>query len=294
MSFALTSLPTLFSRPPSDSTTTQLKGTPLATDAPDAILTVFSLTLYVISSYYEDGSFFGFMLWAAEVATTSGLLYFYVQRLRASAAPLALALTAGMVLDLLTSLPVLLFLLFQPHSYWMRALRVFRVLRTHTLAAELSVQPVKRQALVIALTLASVIYISVCFFPLIEYDEEPYINFPLHDSLYFVIITITTVGYGDITPATTTGRLCSLLMVACTFVLLPLQTSKLIEVYSTRDPFAAAFTPGGTDPPHLLVLGAISAPTIDVLKQQLLDDGRGSGATSAIKRLLTHTSEHMS
>ena len=193
------------------------------------------------------------MLWAAEVATTSGYYTFTSSDCARRPRALALALTAGMVLDLLTSLPVLLFLLFQPHSYWMRALRVFRVLRTHTLAAELSVQPVKRQAFVIALTLSSVIYISVCFFPLIEYDEEPYINFPLHDSLYFVIITITTVGYGDITPATTTGRLCSLLMVACTFVLLPLQTSKLIEVYSTRDPFAAAFTPGGTDPRRIFL-----------------------------------------
>ena len=87
---------------------------------------------------------------------------------------------------------------------------------------------------------------------------------------------LAAVGYGDITPLTTTGRLCSLLMVACTFVLLPLQTSKLIELYSSRDPFAAAFSakPGAG---HIVVFGSVSAPMLAVLRAQLLKaNGVGS------------------
>ena len=168
-----------------------------ALELPDVVLTACSLILYAISTYFEDSPCSSCLdaLWALEVATTSGLLFLYAQRLRSSVAPLALALTPGMVLDLLTSGPVLCFLLLLPQhgpTSWIRVLRVLRCLRTHTLAAELSVQPVARQALVIGLTLFSVVYISACLFPLIEYPEEPHLHFPLHDSLYFVIITITT------------------------------------------------------------------------------------------------------
>ena len=121
-----------------------------------------------------------------------------------------------MVLDFVTSGPVLVFLLFLPHSLssWVRMLRILRVLRTFSVAAELSVQPVARQALVVGLTLISVIYISTCLFPLLEYSENPHRHFPLHDSLYFVIITITTVGYGDITPEQTISRMAALMMVS--------------------------------------------------------------------------------
>ena len=91
---------------------------------------------------------------------------------------------------------------------------VLRVLRTFTLANELSVQPVSRQTLTIGLTLFSVIYISTCIFPLLDsLGEPPPGLLPLHDSLYYVIITITTVGYGDITPESTLGRMASLAMV---------------------------------------------------------------------------------
>lgn len=89
----------------------------------------------------------------------------------------------------------------------------------------------------------------------------------------------------------TTGRLFSLLMVTCTFVLLPLQTSKLIELYSSRDPFAAAFN-SHADAPHIVIFGAVSAPTIEILRAQLLtnsDGGRGhrvhAASVAALRRL---------
>ena len=57
----------------------------------------------------------------------------------------------------------------------------------------------------VALTLFSVIYIAACVFPLLDApvdgDLGPYDAFPFHDSLYFTIITITTVGYTGAQPA---------------------------------------------------------------------------------------------
>ena len=61
-------------------------------------------------------------------------------------------------------------------------LRILRVLRTFTLAAELSVQPVAKQALFVGVTLFSVVYISMCSFPLLEHPTlaTPHTEFPLH------------------------------------------------------------------------------------------------------------------
>lgn len=101
------------------------------------------------------------------------------------------------------------------------------------------------QALVVGLTIMSVVYIAASLFPILEVeaepDENPYVTIPFHDSLYFVIITITTVGFGDITPTTTVARLAVLLMLTSTFILLPWQTSKFIEILSSRDPFGATY-----------------------------------------------------
>ena len=130
-------------------------------------MTIVSCALYVLSTYAEvdaddgDGSSEAvwLTLYLAECLVTSALLYMYVQRLTHAAAPVTLALTPGMILDLLTSAPILVFLILTPHgvSSWVRMLRVLRVLRSFSFAAELSVAPVSKQALTIGLTLFSVI-----------------------------------------------------------------------------------------------------------------------------------------
>ena len=235
-------------------------------EAVDTVLTVSSCALYVLETYLENDGHQTRVLWVwlSEVVISASLLLLYVIRVCSSLHPLETLVSPGAILDLVTSAPVLVTLLLAPYS--MRAvsiLRVLRVLRTFSLAADLTLQPVAKQvtrprtrtawgphgvarasvqcssrtctaahcstaltrtvqALVVALTTLSVVYIAACVFPLIDLadddDRGPYEAWPFHDSLYFVIITITTVGYGDITPQSTTARLASLLMVATTFV----------------------------------------------------------------------------
>ncbi|KZX11088.1 pH-gated potassium channel KcsA [Methanobrevibacter oralis] len=55
------------------------------------------------------------------------------------------------------------------------------------------------------------IMITVLIFTVLLYLFGP--NFNLFDSLYFVVVTITTVGYGDITPITVTEKIISLILI---------------------------------------------------------------------------------
>ena len=49
-------------------------------------------------------------------------------------------------------------------------------------------------------------------------------------ALYFIMITITTVGYGDIVPSTTLSRICVGLFFIAAVVFFTMQTSELSDL----------------------------------------------------------------
>jgi voltage-gated potassium channel len=81
----------------------------------------------------------------------------------------------------------------------------------------------------IATILASLIVLILASTLLIMKFE----NLSLLDAFYFVIVTITTVGYGDITPATTEGRIVSLVLIIfgvfSVLAIIPVISSHLIQ-----------------------------------------------------------------
>ena len=67
-------------------------------------------------------------------------------------------------------------------------------------------------------------YISSGIYSIVENRERNITdsNFlQLHDSVYFVIVTLATVGYGDEIPATEIGRVVVLIIIFLTIVLIP-------------------------------------------------------------------------
>ena len=56
----------------------------------------------------------------------------------------------------------------------------------------------------------------------------------LADMVYLTITTITTVGYGDISPRTDIGKSIIMVLMCTALVLVPKQTNKLIEIMNLR------------------------------------------------------------
>lgn len=73
-------------------------------------------------------------------------------------------------------------------------------------------------------------------------------------------------------------------MVITAFALLPIQTSKLVELINSRDPFGGSFR-GSSRRPHVLIVGHVSAATLRHYAEALLNEQRGPDSwRDAIKR----------
>jgi voltage-gated potassium channel len=121
------------------------------------------------------------------------------------------------VVDLLALLPTYLSLLVPQTAplliiRLLRILRIFRVLRLLTLLSEANelAGALQRSGRKIFVFFSLVIIIATIFGCLLYVIEGPGNGFDdIPTSVYWAIVTITTVGYGDVTPMTTAGRAVS-------------------------------------------------------------------------------------
>ncbi|WP_299592389.1 ion transporter [uncultured Microbulbifer sp.] len=118
------------------------------------------------------------------------------------------------VVDLLAILPSYLALIFTGATYLMvirllRVLRIFRILKLvrYLSDANLLVRSLWQARRRILVFYASVLVICIIFGSIMFIVEGPKHGFTsIPKSIYWTIVTITTVGYGDITPHTPLGQ----------------------------------------------------------------------------------------
>lgn len=127
------------------------------------------------------------------------------------------------VIDLLAILPTPLSLLFPGAQYLLviRILRILRIFRVFKLARFITEMNVLFQALraslrkiaVFLLVLFTMVIIFGSLMYVIEGEEHGFTSIP--KSIYWAIVTLTTVGYGDISPGTSLGQaLAALVMIS--------------------------------------------------------------------------------
>jgi voltage-gated potassium channel len=147
----------------------------------------------------------------------------------------------GMI-DLIAILPTYLGLIFTGGNYFMiirivRLLRIFRILKLlrYYDAFELlgiALKKSRYKIIVFMMVVAIVVIIMGSLVFVVEGPENGYTSIPV--SIYWAITTLTTVGYGDITPQTIGGRFISslIMLIGYSIIAVPtgIITSDLISV----------------------------------------------------------------
>jgi len=184
------------------------------------VVSVLAVMLETVESIEaEHGMALRTIEWVLTVVFTAE----YLLRLYASWQPARYAVSFFGIVDLLAVLPTWLSLFFVGSQSMavvrvFRLVRVFRVLKLARFLSEArSLSRALRASLpkitVFLVVVLSLVVIVGAAMYLIEGREHGFTSIPR--SMYWAIVTVTTVGYGDLAPTTTVGQvLASLLMIS--------------------------------------------------------------------------------
>jgi len=164
----------------------------------------------------------GPLLYAAEWGFTILFTIEYFLRLACNPRPLRYARSFFGIIDLLAILPTYLGFFFPGSRYLvvirvLRVLRVFRILKLVEYIGEAdhlikALRSSRRKVTVFLLTVLTLVVILGSLMYLVEGPAHGIDSIPR--GVYWAIVTLTTVGYGDISPATTLGQaLASVVMI---------------------------------------------------------------------------------
>jgi voltage-gated potassium channel len=193
------------------------------------LLSVAAVILDSVGSLHEQ---YGVWIFRAEWLFTGLFSIEYLLRIYSSPKRLHYIFSFYGIVDLLSIVPTYLALFVPGASYWLilrllRVLRVFRVLKLVRYLSEAnillrSMYASRRKVLVFftAVLVLSVIFGSLMF--LVEGPEHGFTSIPR--SIYWTIVTITTVGYGDIAPQTVFGQVIATLAMLTGYSIIAIPT----------------------------------------------------------------------
>jgi len=157
----------------------------------------------------------------------------YIARVISIRKPLTYVFSFYGIIDLLATLPSFLDLLF-PGSHFLlsiralRLLRVFRILKLSKFvgASNRLMVALRRTRIKIAVFLFTVIILCIILgtvMYMVEGEEHGFTSIPM--SVYWTIVTLTTVGFGDITPATPLGQFVATIIMIMGYGIIAVPTS---------------------------------------------------------------------
>ncbi|KAG7384648.1 hypothetical protein PHYBOEH_009353 [Phytophthora boehmeriae] len=145
------------------------------------------------------------------------------------------------IVDFVTIVPIFFALLFFNQNEVLPVLRIARIVRILAVLriyrVLVSRQGFEYQLGVLIIFLSSLILVAAGVFQVLEesyYTDHDQSPLAFHQAMYFIFVTISTVGYGDISPHTTGGQFFVMFILIAAITVIPKQVAHLKKLAAEK------------------------------------------------------------
>lgn len=191
-----------------------------------------SIIVVMLDSIQDLHDRYGSLLYVVEWVFTLLFTAEYVLRLLSVGRPLRYALSFYGIVDFLSIVPTYLSIFIPGTQYLLvirslRVLRIFRIFKLSQYVGEArqltrALHSSRRKIMIFYFTVIHIVVIVGAMMYLIEGRENGFTSIPR--SIYWAIVTITTVGYGDIAPQTNVGQAVAAFLMITGYAILAVPT----------------------------------------------------------------------
>lgn len=184
------------------------------------------------------------LLWDLETAIALVFLVEYVLRLYGARSRMAEFFNAYTMVDLVAILPTLAVFLWPVPGVaasvgFLRVVRVIRVLRFYRFTSDAefffgTVSDNTLRALKLLLTVLVIFFVSAGLFYSVEHRTNPGVD-TFGDAFYYTVVTLSTVGFGDILPTTVAGRWVTVATILTAIIVIPWQAGRIVREWGARE-----------------------------------------------------------
>lgn len=210
------------------------------------IIIIFSVILIMLESVKEIDANYHRILLTLEWVVTIFFTIEYIARIVCIKKPTTYIFSFYGIVDFLSTIPLYLSYIFAGSQVFLavrafRLLRVFRILKLVQFLGEasqlkraLKASRAKITVFLFAVLIASVMLGTLMY--IVEGDEAGFTSIPT--SIYWTIVTLTTVGYGDIAPITPQGQLIATIIMLLGYGIIAVPTGIVTSEFGrqSREP----------------------------------------------------------
>lgn len=199
------------------------------------LLNIFIVGIFIVETYDISDKLYS-VLYYTELIVVGVFIIEYAARFYGARTRIRHLFNPYTLIDLAAIIPTVLMPFIGPGNFGIlklfRMFRVFRVLRflrffetTEFFFGKISFEMLK--ALRLILTVFMIFFVSSGLFYLVESGANTNVS-NFGDAFYFMVVTLTTVGFGDIVPVTGAGKAVTTLCIIFGFVLIPIQIALIV------------------------------------------------------------------
>ncbi|MBV6622325.1 MAG: ion transporter [Rivularia sp. (in: Bacteria)] len=194
------------------------------------VLVMLSSGIFVAQTYLIPQSI-SFVLNIVDILIINIFAVEYLLRLWSAENRIQYIFSFYSIIDLIAILPFFMGIIDMSYIRllrWFRILRLIRYVDRKFLFGHITTEDGAIFTRIL-FTLFAIIFVYSGLIYQVEHPVNPQVFTTFVDAMYFSIVTMTTVGFGDVTPVSQIGRLLTVLMILTGIALIPWQVGDLIK-----------------------------------------------------------------